>query len=338
MSQPISRIVKPKCPFCGVNSSVERESKIGTKTFLKLECGHSIIKAAMADVKEDFFDSFISYKGERLLPFQVEGAKFAINAGARVLIADDTGLGKTVQAAAVVKQMKLKRGIIVCKAGLRDQWEQQWYNWVGEEHGLIRVITEPRIDKIYIKQFPITIVSFESLHRCAWLDDDELLAQMDFVIIDEVQKIKSLSAKMTQAVRRLCHNPAAQRSIPHVIGLSGTPIKNNAAEYFPILNILRPDIFNNFNNFTFNYVDSYYSGQYRKFGGLSQDNIGDFRHKTGKFIIRRTREEVLPELPLIFRHYLYNNISDKVKEAFDKLVEQFQDEYNSGKRDMGPGS
>ena len=338
MSQPISRIVKPKCPFCGVNSSVERESKIGTKTFLKLECGHSIIKAAMADVKEDFFDTFISYKGERLLPFQVEGAKFAINAGARVLIADDTGLGKTVQAAAVVKQMKLKRGIIVCKAGLRDQWEQQWYNWVGEEHGLIRVITEPRIDKIYIKQFPITIVSFESLHRCAWLDDDELLAQMDFVIIDEVQKIKSLSAKMTQAVRKLCHNPAAQRSIPHVIGLSGTPIKNNAAEYFPILNILRPDIFNNFNNFTFNYVDSYYSGQYRKFGGLSQDNIGDFRHKTGKFIIRRTREEVLPELPLIFRHYLYNNISDKVKEAFDKLVEQFQDEYNSGKRDMGPGS
>ena len=338
MSQPLSRIVKPKCTFCGKLSDVVRESKLKDKTFQKLTCGHTIIKQVLKSVEDSFFDSFVSYRGQRLLPFQIEGAKFAIDANARVLIADDTGLGKTPQSLAIIKQLNLRRGIIVCKAGLRDQWEQEYYNWVGEDFGLVRVIHEPRIDKIHLKQLPITIVSFESLHRCAWLDDEELLAQMDFVIIDEVQKIKSLTAKMTQAVRKLCHNPATKRSVPHVIGLSGTPIKNNAAEYFPILNILRPDIFNNYNSFTYKYVDSYYSGQYKKFGGLSQDNIGEFRHQTGKFIIRRTREQVLPELPLIFRHYLYNNISDKVKEAFDNLVEQFQDEYNSGKRDMGPGS
>jgi SWI/SNF-related matrix-associated actin-dependent regulator 1 of chromatin subfamily A len=337
MANPISRIVKPKCPFCGVDAEVVKESKIGNKTFLKLACGHTSIKETMASVEDNFFDSFVSYRGEHLLPFQVDGAKFAIEANARVLIADDTGLGKTVQAFAVIKQKQLKRGIIVCKAGLRDQWEHQYYNWVGEDYGLVRVIREPRIDKIH-KAFPITIVSFESLHRCPWLIDDDLLSKMDFVIIDEVQKIKSLSAKMTQAVRRLCHNPSADRHIPHVIGLSGTPIKNNAAEYFPILNILRPDIFNNYNNFTWRYVDSYFSGQYRKFGGLASDMIDDFRAKTEKFIIRRTREQVMPELPLIFRHYLYNNLSDKVKDEFDRLVEQFQNEYNSGKRDMGPGS
>ena len=339
LNTPLSRIVKPRCPVCNVQAEVVHESKLNGKLFHKLSCGHTTFVTKMLETKEEsFFDSFVSHRGDHLLPFQVKGAQFALETNARCLIADDTGLGKTPQSLAVMKQAALKPALIVCKAGLRDQWEHAYYNWVGEDFGLARVIREPRIDTVMPKLFPITIVSFESLHRCAWLEDDELLSKFKLVIIDEVQKIKSLSAKMTQAVRRLCHNPSANRSVQHVIGLSGTPIKNNAAEYFPILNILRPDLFNNFQNFTWRYVESYYQGQYRKFGGLAPDMIDDFRDKTSKFIIRRTREEVMPELPLIFRHYHYNNLSDKVQESFQNLVEKFQEEYDNGKRDYSPGS
>ena len=339
MTQPLSRIVKPKCKYCGATTEIVKESKLGTNILYKLSCGHTLItQKALKSEADDFFDSFVSWKGETLLPFQVTGAQFALGTNARCLIADDTGLGKTVQAYAVMKQASLKPALVICKAGLRDQWEQQYYHWVGEDFGLVFVIKDPKNDVPMPKLFPITIVSFESLHRCEWINDDKLLSQFKLVIIDEVQKIKSLTAKMTQAVRRVCHNPAANRSVPHVIGLSATPIKNHAAEYFPILNILRPDMFNNYNQFTYEYVDTYYKGRFKKHGGLSTLSIDKFRRLTEKFIIRRTRDEVMPELPKIFRTYHYNNMSDKVAGAFQDLVDQFQEEYLNGKRDYSPGS
>jgi SNF2 family DNA or RNA helicase len=339
MTQPLSRIVKPRCQHCGASTEVVKESRIGTNLIYKLACGHSLItQKALKSESDEFYDSFVSWKGDKLLPFQIVGANFAMGTNARCLITDDTGLGKTVQAFAVMKQAKLKPALIIVKAGLRDQWEQQYYHWVGEDFGLVHVITDPRNDTPMPKLFPITIVSFESLHRCPWIEDEELLSKFKLVVIDEVQKIKSLTAKMTQAVRKVCHNTGTGRSVPHVIGLSATPIKNNAAEYFPILNIIRPDIFSNFAQFTYEYVDTYYKGQYKKFGGLSADRVEKFRNLTSKFIIRRTRDEVMPELPKIFRTYHYNNLSDKVKNSFDNLIEQFQHEYNTGKRDYAPGS
>ena len=340
MTEPLSRIVKPKCPQCNKPVDIVKETRLaGTNIVYKLACGHTLItQKALKSEADDFFDTFVSWKGHKLLPFQIAGAQFALGTNARCLIADDTGLGKTVQALAVMKQAKLKRALIICKAGLRDQWEQEFYHWVGEDFALPYVITDPRNDEPMPKMFPVTIVSFESLARCPWIENEELLSQFQLVIIDEVQKIKNLNAKMTQAVRKVCHNTMTGRSIPHVIGLSATPIKNNAAEYFPILNIIRPDIFSNYAHFCYEYVDTYYKGQYKKFGGLSPDRIEKFRALTEKFIIRRTRDEVMPELPKIFRTYHYNNLSDKVKQSFENLIEQFQQEYMSGKRDFAPGS
>lgn len=339
MTQPLSRIVKPRCKHCDKIVEITKESRLGDNIVYKLACGHSLItQKALKSEEAEFFDTFKSWKGETLLPFQIAGAQFALGTNARCLIADDTGLGKTVQVYAVIKQAGIKRVLLCCKAGLRDQMEAQWYHWVGEDYGFPFVITDPRNDRPMPKKFALTIVSFESLARCPWIEDEELLSQFDMVIIDEVQKIKNLNAKMTQAVRKVCHNTATGRSVKHVIGLSATPIKNNAAEYFPILNIIRPDIFSNYAHFCYDFVDTYYKGRFKKFGGLQADRIDRFRELTSKFIIRRTREEVMPELPKIFRTYHYNNLSDKVKQSFENLVEQFQDEYMSGKRDFAPGS
>lgn len=109
-------------------------------------------------------------------------------------------------------------------------------------------------------------------------------------------------------------------TVKHIISLSGTPIKNNALEYFPILNLLRPEMFPSQDHFERNYVDYYWSGKGYKAGGLKYPE--NFLSKTKDFIIRRMRKEVLPDLPLISRDYKYYPMSDKVKQAYGKRVKE----------------
>jgi len=107
-------------------------------------------------------------------------------------------------------------------------------------------------------------------------------------------------------------------SVKHIISLSGTPIKNNALEYFPILNLLRPEMFPSIHHFESNYVDYYWNGKGYKAGGIR--NPERFLEKTSDFIIRRTRKEVLPDLPSITRDYKYYPLSDEVKKEYGKRV------------------
>lgn len=112
----------------------------------------------------------------------------------------------------------------------------------------------------------------------------------------------------------------------NIISLSGTPIKNNALEYFPILNILKPEMFPSLRYFEDNYVDYYAYGKGSRPGGL-RDPEG-FIESTKDFIIRRLRSEVLPDLPKIQRDYKYYELSDKVKIAYGKRVKELNDFMN----------
>lgn len=112
-------------------------------------------------------------------------------------------------------------------------------------------------------------------------------------------------------------------SIKGIIGLSGTPIKNNAVEYFPILNILRPEMFPSMEYFTKTYVNWYRSGWSLKAGGLRDPE--EFLEKTKDFIIRRTRNEVLPDLPKVIRDYKYYPLGEITKKAYSKHVKELSE-------------
>ena len=146
--------------------------------------------------------------------------------------------------------------------------------------------------------------------------------RFDCVIIDETQNIKNPTAQRTAMVRRLTKN------VPHVIGLSGTPIKNNADEYFTILNIIKPERFPNHRQFQQNFVNTYDNGWGTKAGGLKDPAY--FKERTKDFIIRRTQAEVMPDLPKLNRQYRYAELGPRVEEAYANLMEKFAEKYNSG--------
>jgi len=266
--------------------------------------------------------------GRGLYPFQVTGKKFIESSNFRCQISDEMGLGKTIQAVAAINDHfeDLKPIIIVVKASLTYNWFKEILSGTG------------RISQIFesgdtlIPGVEIVLISFDTLSPRTRLNKKTGITRTDrsnldkiiayspkTLIIDECQMMKNHEAKRTNAIRELVrHKVGEENSVKHIISLSGTPIKNNALEYFPILNLLRPEMFPSLHHFESNYVDYYWNGKSYKAGGIR--NPERFLEKTSDFIIRRTRKEVLPDLPSITRDYKYYPLSDEVRKEYGKRV------------------
>lgn len=285
-------------------------------TYKKYTCGHEDPYPTLSPAN---FIDFVSSDGKKPYKFQVEGALHIIDSNARSLCADEMGLGKTVQALMPVyaHQKELAPFIILCKAGLKAQMAYEVQRWLGDLY-MPQVINR---ETDYIMPGTLAfILSFDTLWRFKDIEAFVKRTRIKYVILDEVQHIKNTDSKRTNGVRELV------KLVPHVVGLSGTPIKNHAGEYFPILNLLRPDKFTTKKYFDQVWVDTYWTGYKMQYGGIK--NIDRFMDYTKDFIIRRTRKEVMPDLPSISRDYKFSELGPVVEAAYKDTLKQFQDYYN----------
>lgn len=115
----------------------------------------------------------------------------------------------------------------------------------------------------------------------------------------------------------------------YIFALSGMPIKNHAGEYFPVLNILKPELFHSQAQFERDYCDTYSSGFGYKIGGLNRYRTDEFKRLTDPFITRYERSEVLPDLPKIFRKNFFVELGAEVEKAYKAAYLEFRDEFLS---------
>jgi hypothetical protein len=112
-----------------------------------------------------------------------------------------------------------------------------------------------------------------------------------------------------------------------IIALSGTPIKNRALEYFPVLNMIRPEIFPSEEGFKRQYLTVYD-------GGVSRLRYPEeFKNLTSEFIIRHESKDVMKDLPKIRRQYHYSDLGKDVEERYIQALKSFNEAYddNNGK-------
>jgi len=295
------------------------EFTIGDKTVLSLKCGHLMQKEQL---KSSCPEDILSLDNKKLFPFQCEGVRFVERSGGRCLIGDEMGLGKTVQALAALLMHKdeMTPFLWFGKSSLKYQYQHEIMRWMGEDY-FAQVVNSGK--ERLLPGCIGYIVSYDLLRR---LKGDYSLAEqaqklsIKTLILDECQQIKNSSSQRT------VHARALSRVIPNTIALSGTPIKNNAAEFFPILNILKPELFSNESRFITNWCDSYFNGYGYKTGGLAYPK--QFHERTKSFIIRREREEVMPDLPKIQRSFQFHELSSIVEKAYLDTFRAFRDEYN----------
>jgi SNF2 family DNA or RNA helicase len=309
------------CPICGKHAKEESRIRLSDDILVNLRCGHSFFQSAVKKANQ----ILTSADGRKTLyPFQALDLETIEQANVRCLLTYECGLGKTITSAFTLANHfdELTPILVIAKSAVLPQWMKELVCVLGDR-GFPFILSNGKMQPM--NGYPIHLISFDMCRRV-----QESLTEHSFktVVIDECQHIKSMSTSRTKAVQAICSKAK------HVIALSATPIKNHAAEYFPILNILQPERFPIYESFIRYECDSYRSGYGWKVGGLK--NPVDFKEKTQDFIIYHTREEVLPDLPKERRNFNYLDIEDKnLQKAYDKVFGEFEEFMDRGnKKDL----
>jgi SWI/SNF-related matrix-associated actin-dependent regulator of chromatin subfamily A-like protein 1 len=212
---------------------------------------------------------------KELKHFQITGADF-LRSRNHALLADEMGLGKTVQALAAVEKLNLKKILVICPASVRTNWKQEIEECLGAEF-------LPRFSIISYNGAVSGILGGE----WGW----------DAVILDEVHFLKTPDSQRTQAIFGNGKG-LARGSERHIWGLTGTPVLNRPRELYPILKTLHPEGiagYDTWGKFTQRYCGAFFDGRGINTRGAS--NIAELAKGLSGFMLRRTKADVMPELP-----------------------------------------
>lgn len=314
-----------KCNYCE-KSGVHAES---TKTYDHLgrlhilSCGHYDFDA-LIPYRNTRAKEFLPNDGRTPFEYQHETNDFAHRANFRTGIFHEQGVGKMFIMCQLLKTYpELYPCVILCKSALRVQWLRELFKIAGIRSQIIQQGELPLYDA-----YDVFIVSMDLLRNLDWIESFDV----NTIVLDECQAIKNKDSKRTQNVRKLI------QSKKYVLALSGTPILNNAKEYFPVLNLINPEMFWSERDYLWKYVNSYNSSYGVKYGGFQHGAYDRFKEETKDFIIRFTRDEVLPQLPKIFRKFQIHELGEDVEKHYVAMVEEFQNDAAKNGVSFMPGS
>ncbi len=221
-----------------------------------------------------------------LKKYQLEGVQLIDKHNGRVLLADDPGLGKTVETIAWCHYRKKNKILIICPSFAKYNWEDEIKYWLKEDDiQIIQGISETVVTTKWV------IANYEILLNKGRNDvrDDLLNIDWDVVLIDECHYISNPHAIRTLTVQALVEN------VEHVIPISATPGKNRPADLFVSLNIVNSKIFPNFFKFGFKFCGARKKFGHWEFKGAT--NLTELNQLLTTSMIRRTKNEVFAQLP-----------------------------------------
>jgi len=247
----------------------------------------------------------------KLYKYQEKAVRKIQHFKGRALVADEMGLGKTLEALQWLYNNPGKRpAVIVCPASLKWVWEAEASLHLGMRSEVLNGQRPPK--EGFIGQHDLIIINYEILQY--WLKYIQAL-NPQVLILDECQYIKNLRAKRTRAVQNL------NKNIPHVIGISGTPLTNRPCELWPILHLVRPDIFNSVWTYRWRYCNPVRKPWGWEYKGAN--NLSELHRKLNSLMmIRRLKRDVLSELPDKTRQIIPMDIKDRseYQEALNNFV------------------
>ncbi len=328
--------IKIVCPTCGGKPKTLKEMPIGRLIMVKFfPCLHVVLKDKVKVASEDEYEAIRALNGDQLFDYQIAAVRKAEEAGLRFLCLDDMGTGKSIFAAALLRlHPEMLPALIVTKARLRIQWARVILDWGPTHNGLPAII--PHIlegsREAADPDIGVTITSYDSM----WARRDKKTQEKRHhwtkngnhgfrtIIMDEFQLIKNSAANRTAALVEFAG------TLRYIIGLSGTPILNNAREFFIPLHIVRPDMFREEAGFTGEWVETYFDDfGTKRFGGIKKKRLDDWKKMIDPFTIRRTIHEVLPELPKVFRQFKYVELDKVAGKKYKQLNDEFLDAYEA---------
>ena len=218
-----------------------------------------------------------------LRPYQVEGFRWLVRLsqwGAGGCLADDMGLGKTVQAVALLLHRAAEGpALVVAPTSVVPTWVDEVRRFAPTLR--VRTFAGPARAKDLsdLGPFDLLVTSYALLQV-----DIDVLAKVEFAtaVLDEAQVIKNADTKRARAAGRL---KAKLR-----VATTGTPIENRLADLHSIFAFINPDLLGSADSFQARFARPIERAQ----DAHARDRL---RRLVAPFILRRTKTQVLPELP-----------------------------------------
>jgi SWI/SNF-related matrix-associated actin-dependent regulator 1 of chromatin subfamily A len=216
--------------------------------------------------------------GGELHPFQRAGVRYALERR-RTFIADEQGLGKTVQALAAIESDDAFPTVVVCPASMKLVWEREANHWLPNRSV---AVLGGRTNSIWTEETAsadIVVLNYDILD---WHAERLIEVQPRCLILDESHYVKNARAARTKAALALA-NQLPDDALR--LALTGTPILNRAEELVSQLRVLgRLKDFGSGARLT------------RRFRAAGSDDRLHWNLRAHCYV-RRTKEQVLPQLP-----------------------------------------
>nr|XP_018267086.1 uncharacterized protein I303_01069 [Kwoniella dejecticola CBS 10117]OBR89244.1 hypothetical protein I303_01069 [Kwoniella dejecticola CBS 10117] len=278
--------------------------------------------------------------GSLLRDHQKEGVKFLYRCvmgytaaeAEGCILADDMGLGKTLQTIALINTLlfqspfynrssTVQKVLVVCPVTLVENWKKEFKKWYSDHRTsakstskAIRVLAVDGADKrveafVATDYTQVLIIGYErKLKAC--------VPPIGLIVCDEGQRLKSKDNKTTKALMEL--------STERRIILSGTPIQNDLAEYWAMVNFTCPNLLGRYQAFNKHYEKPIMAGRAvgasKKIVEEGEEKAAELNKLSREFVLRRTADVMENFLPPKHEYVLFVAPSMLQLSVFTKLL------------------
>lgn len=249
-----------------------------------------------------------------LFPYQKLGFNWLKNMydiGFGGILADDMGLGKTLQTISLLNEIYQEnrnfKALIIVPSSLLYNWKEEIVKFTGITPTLVEGTAAQRKKIISKNSKGFLITTYQALRN----DIEEYESkEFDVAVLDEAQNIKTTTSQIKKAVMKI--NSKVN------FALTGTPVENNILELWSIFDFVIPGYLDNLTRFKKIYKEAIVNPNSSK--------INNLREVIAPFLLRRTKKEVLTELPDKIESNMVVTLSAEQKQLYMSYIKQAKNE------------
>ena len=257
--------------------------------------------------------SSLSNSRTRLLPHQIESTHIVVNSlKPRFILADEVGLGKTIEASLIMKELIFRNGykrvLIVAPSPLLVQWKQELKNKFNEEFHIIKRKNFLVEDDFNWQNYNQVITSIDFIKNPKYTDEI-LKKKWDIVIFDEAHRLRRDYSKVTRAY---IFAEKISKRCECLLLLTATPFRGKLEELYYLIHLVDSNILGTYHSFINDYVVG---------------NKQDLKEKISKVLLRRRKVEV-GGFTKRFAKTVKIDLSEEERFFYDETNEYVKREYN----------
>jgi len=242
----------------------------------------NLVDAAAAVWSRPGFDTLMSEATLTFEPFDYQLQTVATVLGrmrGRAILADEVGLGKTIEAALVLSELRLRslarRVLVITPAGLVDQWREE----LERKFGLPTTVPQRGVWESS-DDSPVVVVSLATARRDP-ARSALAAAHWDLIVVDEAHRLRNPRSASGRFVRELTSR--------YLLLLTATPVENKLSDLYELTSLVAPGLLGTPADFRRNYGADAAAAAPRR--------LPELRRKVSEVTVRHRRSEVALRLP-----------------------------------------